>query len=175
MGSGVLVTVVGGGGVSSGALVTVVVSGSEVSDSLEGALVTVVVDGSAGVSSPLQAVRLKAPMRLRAKTGARSVRRRVVITWCLSWSDKHSLKSHPPLLILILSSTQWVSLAETFKSTGSVKQGEGKRIASFERHPRGGVISTGASVARSVVRLVIGGGLGLALTYGAGTLFGGVA
>ena len=33
----------------------------------------------------------------------------------------------------------------------------------------------GTSVARSVVRLVIGGGLGLALTYGAGALFGGVA
>ena len=33
----------------------------------------------------------------------------------------------------------------------------------------------GTSVARSVVRLVVGGGLGLALTYGAGALFGGVA
>ena len=106
MGSGVLVIVVVGGGVSSGALVTVAVSGSELSDSLEGALVTVVVDGSAGVSSLLHAVRLKAPMRLRAKTGARSVRRRVVITWCLSLSDQHSLRSHPPLLILIFSSTQ---------------------------------------------------------------------
>ncbi len=33
----------------------------------------------------------------------------------------------------------------------------------------------GTSVARSMVRLVIGGGLGLALTYGAGALFSGVA
>ena len=33
----------------------------------------------------------------------------------------------------------------------------------------------GTSVARSVVRLVVGGGLGLALAYGAGALFGGVA
>ena len=33
----------------------------------------------------------------------------------------------------------------------------------------------GTSVGRSMVRLVIGGGLGLALTYGAGALFGGVA
>ena len=31
------------------------------------------------------------------------------------------------------------------------------------------------SVGRSMVRLVVGGGLGLALTYGAGALFGGVA
>lgn len=91
---------------SSGALVTVAVSGSELSDSPEGALVTVVVDGSAVVSSLPQAVRPKRLMRLRAKTGARSVRRRVVITGCLSLSDNHSLKSHPPLLILIFSSTQ---------------------------------------------------------------------
>lgn len=33
----------------------------------------------------------------------------------------------------------------------------------------------GTSVARSVVRLVVCGGLGLALTYGAGALFGGAA
>ena len=33
----------------------------------------------------------------------------------------------------------------------------------------------GTSVGRSMVRLVVGGGLGLALTYGAGALFGGVA
>lgn len=33
----------------------------------------------------------------------------------------------------------------------------------------------GTSVGCSMVRLVIGGGLGLALTYGAGALFGGVA
>ncbi len=33
----------------------------------------------------------------------------------------------------------------------------------------------GTSVARSMIRLVIGGGLGLALTYGAGALFSGVA
>lgn len=33
----------------------------------------------------------------------------------------------------------------------------------------------GTSVGRSMVRLVIGGGRGLALTYGAGALFGGVA
>ena len=33
----------------------------------------------------------------------------------------------------------------------------------------------GTSVVRSMVRLVVGGGLGLALTYGAGALFGGVA
>ena len=59
MGSGVLVIVVVGGGVSSGALVTVAVSGSELLDSLEGTLVTVVVDGSAVVSSLPQAVRPK--------------------------------------------------------------------------------------------------------------------
>ena len=34
---------------------------------------------------------------------------------------------------------------------------------------------SGTSVVRSVVRLVVGGGLGLALTYGAGALFGGAA
>ena len=106
VGSGVLVIVVVGGGVPSGALVTVVDSGSELSDSLGGALVTVVVDGSVVVSSLPQAVRPKMLMRLKAKTGARSVRRRVVITWCLSLSDKLSLRSHPPLLILIFSSTQ---------------------------------------------------------------------
>lgn len=33
----------------------------------------------------------------------------------------------------------------------------------------------GTSLGRSMVRLVIGGGLGLALTYGAGALFCGVA
>ena len=33
----------------------------------------------------------------------------------------------------------------------------------------------GTSVPRSVVRLAVGGGLGLALTYGAGALFGGIA
>lgn len=33
----------------------------------------------------------------------------------------------------------------------------------------------GTSVARSMVRLVVGGSLGLALTHGAGALFGGVA
>ena len=37
------------------------------------------------------------------------------------------------------------------------------------------MIATGASVGPSVVRLVIGGGLGLALAYGVGALFGGVA
>lgn|GEM_PF-5978584 len=33
----------------------------------------------------------------------------------------------------------------------------------------------GTSVARLVIRVVVGGGLGLALTYGAGALFRGVA
>ena len=66
---------------------------------------------------------------------------------------------------------EWAKIPGMRKTTKPAVPGAHQELHDFDEAAK----IAGTSVTRSMVRLVVGGGLGLALTYGAGALFGGVA